>query len=86
MGKYSKLRQTILSGTSDANIEFLAMCQLLRRLGFEERVRGGHRIFTRANIVEILNIQAKGASAKPYQVKQVRAILVKCRLGETDVD
>lgn len=86
MGKYSKLRQKILSGTSDANIEFLAMCQLLQRLGFAERIRGSHHIFTRKDVVEILNFQPKGPGAKPYQVKQVRAILVKYRLGETDVD
>ena len=86
MGKYSKLRQRILSATSDANIEFLAMCQLLQRLGFDERVRGSHHIFTRQDVVEILNLQPKGANAKPYQVKQVRGVLVKYRLGETDVD
>ena len=62
------------------------MCQLLQRLGFDERVRGSHHIFTRQDVVEILNLQPKGANAKPYQVKQVRGVLVKYRLGETDVD
>jgi hypothetical protein len=62
------------------------MCQLLQRLGFDERVRGSHHIFTRQDVVEILNLQPKGANAKPYQVKQVRGFLVKYRLGETDVD
>lgn len=86
MGKYWKLRHKILSGTSDADIEFLALCQLLQRLGFAERVRGSHHIFTRDDVVEILNLQPKGANAKPYQVKQVRAVLVNYRLGESDVD
>lgn len=86
MGKYWKLRHKILSGTSDANIEFLALRQLLQRLGFAERVRGSHHIFTRDDVVEILNLQPKGANAKPYQVKQVRAVLVRYRLGESDVD
>jgi len=36
--------------------------------------------------MEILNLQPKGSKVKPYQVKQVRGILVKYRLGETDVD
>lgn len=62
------------------------MCHLLQRLGFEERVRGSHHIFTRDDVVEILNLQPKGANSKPYQVKQVRAVLVKYRLGESDVD
>lgn len=29
-------------------------------------------IFTRTDVVEILNLQAKGGKAKLYQVKQVR--------------
>lgn len=43
-------------------------------------------IFTRADTEEILNLQPKGNKAKPYQVRQVRGILVKYRLGESDVD
>lgn len=86
MGKFSKIRHKILSGSSDTNIEFVVLCQLLLRLGFDERVRGSHHIFTRNGVSEILNLQPKGSSAKPYQVKQVRTILVKYRLGETDVD
>ena len=34
-------------GTSDANIPFPQFCHLLRRLGFEERIRGDHHIFTK---------------------------------------
>lgn len=86
MGKYSKIRQKVLSGGSDTNIEFSVLCQLLVRLGFEERVRGSHHIFTREGVAEILNLQPKGSKAKSYQVKQVRIILVRYRLGETDVD
>jgi len=86
MGKYSKTRQKILSGSADANVEFWHLCQLLARLGFEERVKGSHRIFTREGMEEILNLQPKGGKVKAYQVKQVRNILVKHRLGETDVD
>ena len=86
MGRYAKLRTTILAGTADASIEFSALCQLLRRLGFEERVRGSHHIFTRDGVAEIINLQPLGAKAKPYQVKQVRRILVDHRLGASDVD
>ena len=86
MGKYSKLRLKILAGTSDTGIQFSELCQLLERLGFEERVRGAHHIFTRENVVEIINLQPKAGMAKAYQVRQVRALLVKYRLGEQDVD
>ena len=86
MGKYSKFRERILAGISDSNIDFTVLCQLLVRLGFDERVKGSHHIFTREDVAEIINIQPKGSKAKPYQVKQVRGILVKYRLGESDVD
>ena len=86
MSKYSKLRQQILAGDSDGNISFTELCNLLRRLGFDERVRGSHHIFTRNNIAEILNLQPQGTKAKRYQVKQVRGILVTYLAGENDAD
>ena len=33
-------------------------------------------------VEEILNLQPKGAKAKPYQVKQVRNLILKYKLGE----
>jgi predicted RNA binding protein YcfA (HicA-like mRNA interferase family) len=86
MGKYSKLREKILAGGSDDNIEFSALCQLLVRLGLDERVKGSHHVFSRNDVAEIINLQPKGKKAKAYQVKQVRSILIKYRLGESDVD
>lgn len=53
---------------------------LLRELGFDERIRGSHHIFTREGVEEILNLQPKGSKAKPYQVKQVRRVILKYRL------
>ncbi|MFA9462537.1 type II toxin-antitoxin system HicA family toxin [Thiohalorhabdus methylotrophus] len=86
MGKYAKLRQKILAGGADANVDFADLRTLLRRLGFEERIKGDHHIFTRSDVEEIVNLQPRGSKAKPYQVKQVRNLLVKYRLGETHVD
>jgi hypothetical protein len=57
----------ILSGSSDANIDFAALVQLLLRLGFK----------LRDDIPEILNLQARDGKAKPYQVKQVRHIITQ---------
>ena len=49
------------------------------------RIRGSHHIFTITGAAEILNLQPRGAQAKPYQVKQVRKLLLKYRLeGEAD--
>jgi len=60
------------------------MCDLLKTLGFDERIRGSHHIFTKTGIAEILNLQAKGGNAKPYQVKQVRQVILKDHLGGSD--
>lgn len=84
MSKYDKLLVRVLRGTSDANIAFSDIRQLLIHLGFQERVRGSHHIYYRDNVAEILNLQPKGTKAKPYQVKQVRNILLKYRLAGDD--
>jgi len=60
MSRYYKLFERILHATSDANIPFTQMCQLLKKLGFKERIRGSHHIFTKGGIEEILNLQPKG--------------------------
>ncbi len=76
-----KTLEKILRGTSDANIPFEDLRRVLRNLEFDERIRGGHHIFTREGVAEILNLQPKGSKAKPYQVKQVRHVILKYRLG-----
>lgn len=81
MGRHGKLIEHVLSGRSDANIRFGDLVQLLLHLGFEERTRGDHHIFTRTDIEEILNLQPRGSAAKPYQVKQVRNVILKYKLG-----
>lgn len=81
----NELISIILKGTTDTNISFKGLCSLLNELGFKERIKGSHHIFTKAGILEIINIQAKGSHAKPYQVKQIREIIVKYRLaGDED--
>jgi predicted RNA binding protein YcfA (HicA-like mRNA interferase family) len=81
MSRREKLLWTVLGGKSDANIPFTELCNLLQYLGFAERIKGSHHIYTRENVPEILNIQPKGSTAKPYQVKQIRNVLVKYRIG-----
>lgn len=84
MGRHGKLYEHILMRRSDANVPFDGLCALLKRLGFEDRIRGDHHIFTREGIEEILNLQPRDGKAKPYQVKQVRGVILKygLRLGE----
>ena len=84
MARRDKTLDAILRGTSDANIGFGDLCGLLKQLGFEERIRGSHHIFTREDVEEILNLQPKAGKAKPYRVKQVRGVLLKYRLAGED--
>jgi len=87
MAKRNKVLDSILRGNSDANIAFSDLCGLLERFGFSVRIRGDHHIFTRNDVEEILNLQPKRAKAKPYQVKQVRTIILRYRLaGDEDDD
>ena len=81
MGKYEKLLTQILRGASDANIAFDDLGQLLRRLGFEERIRSSHHLFRKEGVEEKINLQREGSKAKPYQVRQVRSIIIKYNLA-----
>lgn len=86
MGKHEKLLLKILSGNSDANIQFDDLCDLLKGCGFEVRIRGSHHIFRKEGVIEKINLQREGNKAKPYQVKQVRNVVIKYKLGgEIDV-
>ena len=65
----------VLGGTSDASIRFGDLRTLLMALGFEERIKGSHHIFTLEGRQAALNLQPDGSKAKPYQVKQVGRII-----------
>ena len=80
MGKYDKILSKILSGLSDKDISFLELCNVLKHLGFKERIKGSHHIFYKDGIKEILNLQPKNSNAKAYQVKQVRNIIVQYKI------
>jgi predicted RNA binding protein YcfA (HicA-like mRNA interferase family) len=84
MGSHSKILQKIIFGRSDSNIDFSELCNLLNFLGFNERVKGSHHIFTKSGIPEILNIQPKGSKGKSYQVKQIRNLIIKYQLGSEE--
>ncbi len=81
MGRQEKFLERILGGRSDAAVRFSELTQFLSHLGFVERMRGDHHIFTRDDIEEILNLQPRGSMAKAYQVKQVRNVILKYGLG-----
>lgn len=81
MAQRDELLEKILLGRSDANIAFDELCQLLRRLSFDERVKGSHHIFRRPDVEDRINLQRDGKHAKVYQVRQVRRVILRYRLG-----
>lgn len=81
MSQYEKLLLSIMSGTQDKGILFADLRTVLDRLGFRCRIKGDHFIYTKDGVEEIINLQSAGNKAKPYQVKQVRNIILKYQLG-----
>ena len=79
--------EKVLTGLSDKNIRFSALRNLVLSLGFDERIKGDHHIFTKANVAEILNLQRlKDGRAKTYQVQQVRSIILRYKLHKEGED
>jgi hypothetical protein len=78
-----KILEKVLSGLADKNIRFRDLINLLKDMGFSERIKGDHHIFYGEGMEEIINLQPlKDGKAKAYQVKQVRNLILKYRLHE----
>jgi hypothetical protein len=83
MSAFEKLLEKLLDGKADTSFSFTDLCYILRSSGFDEHTRGSHHIFSRDGVEEQLNLQKWRGSknAKPYQVRQVRNVLLKYDLG-----
>jgi hypothetical protein len=83
VGRRRKLYDSIVAGRSDANIPFEQTVNLLKYLGFTERISGSHHIYTREGVEELINLQeTEGGKCVPYQVKQMRTVLKKYNMRE----
>ena len=83
VAKQEKTLEQVLDGRSDANVRFEDLRSLLLALGFVERTRGSHHMFGKSGVEQQINLQRDGAKAKPYQVKQVRDVILRYNLRET---
>ena len=81
MSRQDRVLLKVLSGVADANIHFEDLCNLLLRLGFTRHTRSSHNIFRKEGIQEKINLQREGSHAKPYQVRQVRNVIAKYKIG-----
>ena len=84
MNRHERLLQTNLRGRSDTNIRFYDLRALMEYLGFEVRIRGSYHLFDKEGMVEMVNLQSRGGHTKPYQVRQVRQLILKYKLGRDD--
>ena len=84
MTKVDKFILKIISGKVDHDIDFEKMVDLLITRGFHLRIKGSHHILWKENVSEIINVQSIRNKAKPYQVKQVRNILIKYKLIDNE--
>ena len=83
MSKFDKLIVKLLFGSADKNFDFDDLVKILLSLGFQMRKTGSsHHIFVKKGVVEIINLQPLGGKAKPYQVKQVRELILKYKLWQ----
>jgi len=81
MGRAEKLAAKILNGRSDKNFTFRRPLLRFGTSSFQLRSgRGSHRIYYKEGVVEIVNVQLRNGKAKPYQVKQVRELLLKYKI------
>ena len=75
-----RLRARILRGEV-GNVAFGDLVQLLMDLEFRETGgRGSHRVFTRAGVIELVNLQVEKGDAKLYQVRQVASLIRRYNL------
>ena len=84
MRKHEKLVAKILEGRADASIRFKDLRRLLMWMGFVERVRGSHDLFRHVETGARINLQSAGGLVKPYQVRQVRVVIMELRKRKSD--
>lgn len=75
-----KIFQEIMCGSKDKSIRFSELQKLLEALNFQCRIKGDHFIYYKDGVDEIINIQPDGSKAKPYQVKQIRNVILKYKM------
>ena len=75
--------KTIQAG--NLGVRFTDMCRLVEAFGFRRlRVSGSHHIFGRPGTAELVNLQAVGGRAKPYQVRQFIQLVERYSLKMED--
>ncbi len=78
--KPEKLLDRLAAG-SLRNVAFPDLCRLAEALGFRlDRVRGSHHIYAHQGLPVRLNLQDRKGEAKPYQIRQLLALVEEYNL------
>lgn len=81
--KKRRLLAKLLSGSR--NVRFADLVACAEAFGFRlARVSGSHHIYVHPNVFELVNLQNVGGQAKPYQIKQLLAIVERYDLRMED--
>ena len=84
MSRYDDLFDKIIR-RGNVSVRFSDLCYFVEHLGFTGRQKGSsHVIYTMEGVAEIINLQDNKGMAKPYQVRQVIAIVKKYKMGGED--
>ena len=78
MAKWGKFRRKLMSGRSDSSLDFGDLCRFVEQdLGFTPHPHnsGSHRVYAKAGIPNIIDLQPNGHEAKSYQVRQIRSLI-----------
>jgi len=71
--------------SNPGGVRFREICLLADQMGFTRRGgKGSHVVYVKDGVEEILTFQDRMGMAKPYQVKQLLAVIEKYRLGEEE--
>jgi predicted RNA binding protein YcfA (HicA-like mRNA interferase family) len=76
MAKADAILEKVISG--HGRIPFRDFQKLLVKLGFRlGRTRGSHHVYVHPKVTRPLSIQSMGNEAKPFQVRQLRDMIVE---------
>lgn len=84
MTKRDKDINRLLDARNDANTDFELLVRVLERLGYEVRIRGSHHAFRKPGAPVKPTLAAHGKVAAPYQVRQVRRVILEFETLEPD--
>ena len=78
-----KTLDRIRAGSRD--VKFRDLLAVVQALGFEvARISGSHHILRHPDVAELLNLQDVDGAAKPYQIRQLMALVTRYSLHLED--